>query len=389
MDNPYAPASGLVQRAKEIILKPAETWPVVAGEAATPGDLITRYALPLIVIGPIAQLIGGQLFGYNMIFATYRPSLMSGLTTALFAVVMGVIAVIVIALAADFLADKFGGTANRSAAFKLVVYSLTPAWVAGILGLIPMLAALGILAGLYGLYLFYQGCTPLLKVPQDKALGFTAVTTIAAIVLMWTASIVTASVTGALGMGMSAAALGASSGSGDSVQVNIPGLGKIDTSKMEQAGKQLEAATNGQVKPIDGTLLQGMFPAALGGYARTALETNAMGQMGTEADATYKQGEKTIHLKIIDSAGLGALAGMGSALGAAHSREDADGYERAATVDGQMRIEKWNNKSHDGEYTQQVGGRFMITAEGQAESIDELKAAVAAVDTGKLAGLAN
>ena len=105
MENPYAPAGGLVQRVKSIILKPAETWPVVAGEAATPGDLITRYALPLIVIGPIAQLIGGQLFRYNMIFATYRPSLMSGLTTALFALVMGVIAVVVIALVAEFLAE--------------------------------------------------------------------------------------------------------------------------------------------------------------------------------------------------------------------------------------------------------------------------------------------
>ena len=388
MANPSAPAGGLVERVKSIILKPAETWPVVAGEAATPGDLITRYALPLIVIGPIAQLIGGQLFGYNMIFATYRPSLMSGLTTALFALVMGVIAVVVIALVAEFLADKFGGTAHRPSAFKLVVYSLTPAWVAGILGLVPMLATLGILAGLYGLYLFYQGCTPLLKVPQDKAVGFTAVTTIAAIVLMWTASLVTASVTGALGMGMGAAALGSAGGTGDSVEVNIPGLGKIDTAKMEQAGKQMEAAANGQVKSIDAGQLQTLLPTALGGYARTALETNAMGQMGTEADATYKQGEKTIHLKIIDSAGLGALAGLGSAFGAAHSREDADGYERANTIDGQMQIEKWNNKNRDGEFTQQVGGRFIITAEGEAENIDALKAAVAAIDQGRLAGLA-
>ncbi|MFM5895326.1 MAG: Yip1 family protein [Novosphingobium sp.] len=388
MDNPYAAGGGLVQRAKSIILKPTETWPVVAGEAATPGDLITRYALPLIVIGPIAQLIGGQLFGYNMIFATYRPSLMSGLTTALFSLVMGVVAVIVIALVAEFLADKFGGTADRPAALKLVVYSLTPAWVAGILGLIPMLATLGILAGLYGLYLFYQGCTPLLKVPQDKAVGFTAVTTIAAIVLMWTASLVTASVTGALGMGMGAAALGSAGSSGDSVQVNVPGFGKIDTSKMEAAGKQMEAATNGQVKPIDGAQLQTLFPASLNGFNRTAMEANAMGQMGSEAEATYSLGDKSFRLKIIDSSGLGALAGIGSAMGAAHSREDADGYERSASVDGQMQIEKWNNRDHHGEYTQQIASRFMITAEGEADSIDQLKSAVAAVDQGKLAALA-
>ena len=161
------------------------------------------------------------------------------------------------------------------------------------------------------------------------------------------------------------------------------GGGKIDA-----ATKQMQAAANGQVKPIEGTQLQTLFPANLGGYTRSALETNAMGQMGTEADATYSQGEKTIHLKVIDSSGLGALAGIGSAMGAQHSREDADGYERATTVDGQMQIEKWNNKNHNGEFTQQVGGRFMITAEGDAESIDELKAAVAAIDQGKLASLA-
>jgi Yip1 domain len=388
MDNPYAPGGGLVQRAKSIILKPTETWPVVAGEAATPGDLIIRYALPLIVIGPIAQLIGGQLFGYNMIFATYRPSLMSGLTTALFSLVMGVVAVIVIALVAEFLADKFGGTADRPAAFKLVVYSLTPAWVAGILGLIPMLATLGILAGLYGLYLFYQGCTPLLKVPQDKAVGFTAVTTIAAIVLMWTASLVTASVTGALGMGMGAAAIGSANGSGDSVQVNVPGFGKIDTSKMEQAGKQLEGVTNGQATPVDTEKLKALLPASLGAYSQTATDTGAMGPMGKGVSATYTSGDKTIKLSVIDSAGLGALTGMAGAMGVEESHEDVNGYDKTTTSDGQLQTEKWNRKDSRGEFAQQIGGRFFVSAEGEAGSIDELKAAVATIDQGKLAELA-
>ena len=85
---------------------------------------------------------------------------------------------------------------------------------------------------------------------------------------------------------------------------------------------------------------------------------------------------------------LDAPAGLGSAMGAQHSREDADGYERTNTVNGQMQIEKWDNKANSGEFTQQVGGRFLITAEGEAGSIDELKAAVAAIDQGQLAALA-
>jgi hypothetical protein len=385
MDNPYAQSSGLIDRVKAIILKPAETWPAIAAEPATPGDLITRYALPLLIIGPIAGFIGGQVFGINAIVATYHPELMSGLTIAVLGVVMALISVIVISLVADFLADKFGGTADRTSAFKLVVYAMTPGWVAGALQIIPALGMLGLLAGLYGLYLFYLGATPVMKVPQDKAAGYTAVTTIAAIVLMWVASTATMSVAGLFGMG---AAGMMSAASDDTVEMNIPGMGKIDTAKIEQASKQLEAAASGNVKAVDPAQLQALLPAALGSYARTAVETNAAGAMGTQAEGTYKNGDKTIRLTIIDSSGLGALAGMGAAFGAQHSREDADGYERAATVDGQMRIEEWNNKNNRGKFTQQFGGRFIISADGEAGSIDDLKGAVAGIDQGKLAGLA-
>ena len=377
-----AGSAGLIQRVKDILLKPAQTWPVIAAEPASPGELITRYAIPLAAIGPVAMFLREQLFGYGAFGISIRPGLMSSLSSMIVLYVFSLIAVIALALIADWLAPKFGGTSDRTAAFKLVVYSCIAAWLARGFILIPGLSLLGI-AGLYSLYLLYTGATPLMKVPQDKSVAYTAVTILCAAVLVWAVTAISAAFLGLFGMS------GTSLASQDSsAKVTIPGMGTFDTGKMEQAGKQLEAATNGQTKPIDGAQLQALLPANLGGYARTALETNAMGQMGTEADATYKQGEKTIHLKIIDSSGLGALAGIGSAMGATHSREDADGSERANTVDGQMQIEKWNNKNHDGEFTQQVAGRFMITAEGEAESIDELKAAVAAIDQGKLAALA-
>ena len=382
-DGTPSATAGLIERAKAIILKPAQTWPVIAAEPASPGELITRYAIPLAAIAPLCGFIRGQLFGYGAFGFNYRPGLMSGLSTLIVSYVLGLVGVIVLALIADWLAPKFDGVSNRTNAFKLVVFASFAAWLAGAFQLIPGLGLLG-LAGLYTLYLFYTGAAPLMKVPQDKSIAYTAVTLVCAAVLYWLVGIVTVSFIGLFGLGgmPSLAAHDAAA------SLTIPGFGTIGTSKIEQAGKQMEAAANGQIKPVDGAQLQTLLPAALGGYARTALETNALGQMGTEADATYKQGEKTIHLKIIDSAGLGALAGIGSALGAAHSREDADGYERANTVDGQMQIEKWNNKNHDGEFTQQVGGRFLITAEGDAESIDELKAAVTAIDQGQLAALA-
>lgn len=372
---------GLVDRAKAIILQPSATLPSLAAEQSSPGEIVTRYALPLAAIGPIAGFIGGQLFGISLFLATFKPSLMSGLTMALTGFVMSLISLAVVSLVAEFLAPNFGGEANRTQAFKLVAAAMTPGWVAGILGIIPALGALGIIAGLYGIYLLYKGSTPFMKVPEDKAVVYTVVVLIAAFVLSLIAGSVTSRVTM---MGMSGSG---SIGNSDSVEVNIPGVGKVDTGNLEQMGKQMEAAANGEVPPIDTAKLQALLPASLGAYSRTSLDTGAMGAMGKGVSATYKSGDKSIKLSVIDSAGLGALAGMAGAMGAEQSHEDADGYDRTKTVNGQIVMEKWS-KSGRGEYAQQIGGRFFISAEGEAGSIDELKAAVAGIDQNALAALA-
>ncbi|MFM5916930.1 MAG: Yip1 family protein [Novosphingobium sp.] len=381
--NDSTQSGGLIQRAQNIIMRPAQTWPVIAAEPSSPGELITRYAVPLAAIGPVAMFLRGQVFGYGALGISFRPGLVSGISSMIVSYVLALVGVIVLALIADFLAPKFDGVANRTNAFKLVVYSCFAAWLSQIFQLIPGLGLLG-LAGLYSGYLYYTGATPLMKVPQDKSVAYSVVTLVCAVVLWLVVGTVTASLVGLFGL-----AGGPSIAANDSsATVTLPGGTVIDTSKIDVATKQMQAVGNGQVKPIDGAQLQSLLPESLNGFSRTALESNAMGQMGTEAEATYTLGDKSFRLKVLDSTGLGAIAGIGSAMGVAHSREDADGYERSTSVNGQMQIEKWNNKDHRGEFTQQVASRFMITAEGEAESIDQLKSAVAAIDQGKLASMA-
>ena len=184
MDRLGEPATaGMIDRIKAVSLKPVETWPGIAAEPATPGELITRWAIPLAAIGPVCNFIHGQLFGYGMFGFKYKPGLTYGLSSLAVTYVLGLVGVIVLALIADWLAPKFGGVANRTAAFKLVVYGSFAAWLAGVFQLIPGLGILGLL-GLYSLYLFYTGATPLMKVPQDKSAAYTAVTVLAAVVLL-------------------------------------------------------------------------------------------------------------------------------------------------------------------------------------------------------------
>jgi len=189
--------TGIVERAKSIIMQPKAEWPKVAGETAEPTKVLLGYALPLILIGPIATLIGGQLFGYNMGIASFKPTLGLSLTLAVTSLVQSVIMLFVIAFAANFLSPKFGGKDNFPAAFRLVAYSMTAAWLAGIFGLIPALGILGLL-GLYSFYLFYLGATPVMGVPEDKTVTYTVVTVVVAIVVY----VILATIVGAITGGM-------------------------------------------------------------------------------------------------------------------------------------------------------------------------------------------
>jgi hypothetical protein len=96
--------------------------------------------------------------------------------------VLSLVAVYVIGLIIDALAPTFGGTRNPIQALKVAAYSSTASWLAGVFALLPGLRVLQIL-GLYSLYLLYLGLPVLMKAPQDKAVGYTAVVVIAAIVV--------------------------------------------------------------------------------------------------------------------------------------------------------------------------------------------------------------
>jgi Yip1 domain len=172
----------LVDRVKNILLKPREEWGVIDAEPTAPVELYKEYIIPLAAIGPVASAIGALAFGYRGFGITYRPPVGTVLSSALVTYLLTLCGVYVLALIIDALAPNFGGTQNQVQALKVAAYSSTASWVAGIFGLIPVLSVLGIL-GLYSLYLLYLGLPVLMKAPAEKAMGYTAVVIIAAIVL--------------------------------------------------------------------------------------------------------------------------------------------------------------------------------------------------------------
>lgn len=370
--------SDLVQRAKGMILAPRDEWPRIVAEAKPVPAIFSGYVLPLAAIGPVAGLIGGQVFGYGQ-FITYRPTLAASLGTAVLAFVLALVGIAVLTLIAEFLAPKFGGVANRAGAFRLVAYGSTAAWLVGVFGLVPSLAFFGLL-GLYSIYLFYTGAGPTMQVPADKAAGYTAVTIVCAVLLSLVVSPITVAVLGLFGAGVTASADAGGT-------ISLPDGRKVDLGDTQKFAKRMEDAASGKLPPVSASKLQELLPATINGYTRGETSSGSVDQLGSSAEGRYAAGDKQIVLKIVDMSAMGALAGMGAAMGVEQNREDADSYEKTATIDGQIRIEEWNRKTGQGRYAVMVASRFMIEAQGNPGSIDELRAAVAMIDQDDLEDL--
>jgi hypothetical protein len=174
----------LMDRAKNILLQPTKEWPVIDTEQTTIAGLYTGYIIPLAAIGPLASLIGWSVFGLRLPFVgSMKIPISFGIRNAVIVYVLGLVGVFVLGLIIDALAPTFAGQKNQIQALKVAAYSYTAAWVGGIFNLIPSLAIIGLLISFYSLYLLYLGLPVLMKAPQDKAVGYTVVVIIVAIVL--------------------------------------------------------------------------------------------------------------------------------------------------------------------------------------------------------------
>jgi hypothetical protein len=164
----------IVSRVKNILLQPASEWRVIDGESGDAGYLFKNYVAILAAIPAVCGFIGSVMIGGSLFF---------GLISAIVGYLLAFGGVYLLAFMVDTLAPNFGGTKSLPSALKLIVYSSTAAWVGGIFSLIPALAILSLLCGLYSLYLLYLGIPVLMRAPADKALVYTIVVVVCAIIV--------------------------------------------------------------------------------------------------------------------------------------------------------------------------------------------------------------
>jgi len=326
----------VIERAKSILLSPAQTWPVIDAEPATVGSIYKDWLVIMAAIPAVCAFIGRSVIGAGAFGYGFRIPIVYGLESMVVHYIMSLVVMFVMALIVDALAPTFGGTKNQVSALKVVAYGATASFVAGFLSLLPSLGMLGIIAACYSIYLIYLGLPVLMKCPQDKAVGYTAVVIIIGIV----AGIVIGAVSTAFTPGRAMLFGGGAGGStgSNAITINTPdGEATIDTNAMAQRveaararmaaaqksgdpastgaalGEMMGAITGSGGTPIPVADLKAQLPDALGALKRDSFETSggqAMGISASVAKATYAGGEQHAQLSISDMGGLGGLASV-------------------------------------------------------------------------------
>jgi Yip1 domain len=169
----------LIERVKNILVKPKEEWLVINTESHSGLSLIMSYLLPLAILSAAATFVGYA-------FLSRFGSIKIGLIYGLIALAQTVLAVYITPFVTDALAPSFGSEKSLNKSTQLIVYAATPVYIGGLLNLIPGIGWLGLLAGgIYSIYLLYLGLPVLKKTPEDKVPVYLIIIILVLAVIYW------------------------------------------------------------------------------------------------------------------------------------------------------------------------------------------------------------
>jgi hypothetical protein len=184
----------LQTRVTNILTKPADEWRTIAAEPADVAGLMRDYAAPLAAIPAVCRAVGMMM--------TIRTGFLSGLVGACVSLVMSLVGAYIAAIVIERLAPTFQSRGDTVQALKLVVYAMTPVWIAGVLNIIPPLSLLTIFAALYAVYLFYLGLPPIMNTPSAQVVPYMVVSAVLVIIVSFVLGLVAAALSGARGYTM-------------------------------------------------------------------------------------------------------------------------------------------------------------------------------------------
>ena len=411
----------LIERVPSILLRPKQTWPVIATEPDDVATIYSRYVMILAAIPAICAFIGWTLIGGGAFGVTYRLPIATGLTQLVVGYLLSLAVVHVLALIVNALAPTFGGSKDLVAALKVVAYGSTAGFLGGVFSLLPLLSWLGLLASFYSIYLIYTGLPVLMRCPAEKAGAYTTVVVVCAVLAMIVLGAVSSLFVTRGPMGFGATTVGGPTlpgiTDGGDIQIKTPDGATVTINpsamadmakRMEDAGKRMESAQqsgdssaagkamgdllgaitgSGSAAPIGAADLKALLPESIGDMKRTSIEAQggeAMGIAASGAKASYEAGDKRVELSITDSGGLAGLATLAGSAGVTMDKE-ADGKVEKVYKDGGRTVhEEYRKDGSHGEMAVILANGVVVAAEGSHVDMAALKSAVQGIDLARL-----
>lgn len=185
--------TNIISRAIGISTKPKDEWAAVDGESATTQGLLTGYVLPMAAIPAVAGIIGSLLLssifgglasmagGMGGFGATAGVGLIGAVVGGVLGLAASLVITLVMGLLINALASSFGATQDSAQAMKVAAYAPSAIWLASIALIIPVLGGLLVFAAsIWTIFIIHWGLGSLMKTPQDKGVGYSAV-----VIIIW------------------------------------------------------------------------------------------------------------------------------------------------------------------------------------------------------------
>lgn len=173
----------IFSRAYGLFRDPKGEWEQIRAEETNAPSILLGYVAPLAAITPVFGAIGSMVFGNSFGGAVVRTAPADVLVGSIVTFIASVALVYFLSLLINAVAETFDGQKDELAAVKVAAYAMTPTFMAGFFSIWPPVALIAGLAGIaMTAFLFYRGLPPLMKVPEDRAQGYTTTVMIAGLI---------------------------------------------------------------------------------------------------------------------------------------------------------------------------------------------------------------
>jgi len=161
---------------------------------------------------------------------------------------------------------------------------------------------------------------------------------------------------------------------------------------MKAFGALMSAGATTNAQAIHFRQLKELLPAEYAGMKRSNVEAGknaAFGMNISYAEATYSKDQSRITVKLQDISSMGQFMRMAQFAWANNEmeRETDDGYERTTKIEGFPAQESYRSDSKSGELQIMVGERFIVEADGNGVTMEQIKGLLNAIGLKKLSGL--